>query len=108
MVTDHEPQRSGADLAAGDQGVATDEAVAQPGDVDDASALEHDGVLHLAVADLAPAGDGRERPDVAVDDLRPGPDGHGAAHRRAHDLGPRLHDDAPLDARRRVDAAVHA
>ena len=52
----------------------------EPGDADDAAALEHHRVLDLGVDDLAVGADRGERADEAVDDP-----GAGADDRRAPD-----------------------
>src|SRR4051812_43676768 len=88
--------------------MAADQRVGDAGDPDDPAAVEHDRVLELRVADLAVGGHRRERADVAVDELRPLADDGRAAPARAHDLGPRLDDDAAFEARLRVDVAVDA
>src|SRR3954468_22136127 len=85
VVADHQPQRPRAFAGAGDLHLAADERVGDRGDADDATLLEHDRVLQLAVADLAPRGDRRERSDVAVLDVGTAPDDRGTAHGGAHD-----------------------
>src|SRR5262245_29925060 len=85
VVADHQAQGAGPDPRPLHERLPADQAVLEPGDVEHLRVVHHDGVLDLAVDDLAAGADGAERPDEAVHDPRPGADGDRAAQRRVDD-----------------------
>src|SRR3954471_12030560 len=68
MVADHQAQRTRSEVRTADDRLLADEAVLESLDVDDLAAFHDHRVLDLAVDDLAPVADGRERADEAVGD----------------------------------------
>src|SRR5918996_855656 len=99
VVAEHEPQRPGPSRRSGQLDLAADEAVGEAGDVDDAAAGEHHGVLQLGVDDLAVGADRAEGADVAVHHAGARPDDGGSEDPAVHDLGAGLDDDPALDGR---------
>src|ERR671912_622616 len=86
--------------------VAADQAVGEPGDVDDAAAGQHDRMLELAVDDLAIGGDRAERAHVAVRHLGALADDGRAEDAAVRHHGARLDHDPALDRRGGVDAPL--
>src|ERR671919_1915075 len=99
VVAEHEPQRPGPSRRSGQLDLAADEAVGEAGDVDDAAAGEHHGVLQLGVDDLAVGADRAEGADVAVHHAGARPDDGGVEEPAGHQLGARLGDHPAPDGR---------
>ena len=83
--------------AADDFDVAADERVGQSRHADDATVLEHHGVLDLGVDNFAIVGHGGERPDVGIHEARPRSDDSGSPHGGGHELRSLFDHDAPVD-----------
>src|SRR6476646_7923519 len=86
VVADHHPCRPRTLTTADDLDVPTDERVGEPGHTDDATVLEHDGVLDLGVDHLAVVGDRRERAHIRVHESCAGADHRRTAHSGSNEL----------------------
>src|SRR5688500_14826544 len=87
VVADHQAQGPRPGTRAADDRLPADEAVLEPGDVEDTAVGHDDGVLDLAVDDFTVLADRAERPDEAVDDAGARADHDRAADRRVDDHG---------------------
>src|SRR3954471_4508943 len=109
IIAQHEPVGRGLYRLAIDAHVAPEQAVLDAvGQIADHAPLEDDAVADLGFADLGALPDGRERPDVGVDDPRAGADDHRAANHRAFDRRPLFDDHLAVDPRLAVDRAGDA